>query len=157
MRRGRYRGLGSSTPYIVFATDVVALQETLRDYATELGNAVAACTNVSAPGYDAMVTDWSALRNDVVDFIAEPPGYFWNEGTQYAAGQVLMTRLGTMSTRIGTLACTTPPAPPSPEGPPTPDWVRVVQWGTVAVVVAAGAWGISQVVGAIPKPKLVYG
>jgi hypothetical protein len=141
----------SQVPFIVFATDVVALQETVRAYATDLGDAIAACTNVHAAGYDQMQASWSTLRDDVANWIAEPPGYFWNEGTQYAAGQVLYARLQAMGATLSTMQCAAPPAPPNPNTdtsptPPTPDWLRALQWGTAAVVVVAGAYGVSQLV-----------
>ncbi len=148
-----------SVPWIVFATDIVELQEKLRDYATELSNAIGTCMSAQPTGFDAVFVDWQNLRQDVIDYVSEPPGYFWNEGLQYAKGDVLYQRLQTMSSRIAAMGCTTPPAPPAPgaDGPPTPDWLRALQWATVAVVVAAGAYGVSQVVAAIPKPRLQIG
>lgn len=142
-----------SVPWIVFATDIVELQGKLRDFVTELGNAIGMCTNVQATGFQEMLADWQDLRNDVVDYISQPPGYFWNEGTQYAEGDVLFQRLQTMSTRVAAMGCTTPPSPAAPnvDGPATPDWLRALQWATVAVVVAASAYGVSQVVQAVPQ------
>ena len=133
-------------PRILWPSDVYKEQLAVSGFATDLANALAACGQTTHSDYALVLSDWSNLAVDVSAYVSVRPGFWSNSAQQVEQGEALMLRLQTMRDRVVALGCSAPPDLEQERPAPPPWWGSSLQWGLVAVVAVAGAYGVGKVV-----------
>lgn len=139
----------SLLPSIIYPSTAKAAADKLLASLEGTQNTAAACTSLDA----ATAASWATFYATAKAFLSEAPGIF-GLGTRMDRIEAYAAELFAWQTLLSSKQCalSVPSVDPKELAPDTKAWVSALQWGVVAVVAVAGAYGIGKVVEILPKP-----
>lgn len=136
-------------PCIIWPSTAKSAAAEVQTLADGVNGQVKACTSLPSTTTDA----WGEFYTGLTATMAEEPGYF-----------ALGSRMDTIASwaddlygwqqRLASQGCTGGPPATDPNAlRPSEEWsLKLAQWGLYAVIVAASAYAIGEVISIVPKP-----